>query len=173
MRRRALMLLASLPLVAGSLRFAPEPAVAADTRTSYTFQALFLLADNTGSGSLGDVPANAQKALQDASSFLPYKSYKLLDSAWIRTSFRGSARFTGPGGVSCELILNVDIAETSKERIVVHDLVVQPLTSDGTPKGRPLLTSTFSLAPGETVIVGTSRLDGPSNALVVLLTAIQ
>jgi hypothetical protein len=28
------------------------------------------------------------------------------------------------------------------------------------------------MAPGETVVVGTSRLDGPNKALVVLLTAI-
>lgn len=173
MRNRRFLLFASLPLLLCSLRFAPSPAAAADTRTSYTFQAVFLVAGNEGAGTSGDVPANAQKALRDAASFLPYKSYRLLDSAWIRTSFRGSARFAGPEGGTWEIVLHVDPAETSKDRIVVHEFTVSQLNKDGAPMGRPVLASTFSLVPGETVIVGTSKLDGPSKALVVLLTAIQ
>jgi len=170
MRHHSLPFLAALAVLLGSLA-SVGGAAAADTRTSYTFQAVFLLAEIQGEGSLEGVPANAQKALRDAASFLPYKNYRLLDLAWIRTSFKGSARFAGYGG-GCELYLTVDPAETTKDKLVVHELTVQQLTQAGTPQGRPLLSSTFSLAPGETVIVGTSRLDGTSKALVVLLTAI-
>ncbi len=171
MRHRSLRSLALLAVLLGS-RLSIGGAAAADTRTSYTFQAVFLLAEISGAGSLEGVPANAQKALRDAASFLPYKNYRLLDLAWIRTSFKGSARFAGPDGRGGELLLTVDPAETSKDKLVIHELTVQPLNVSGLAEGRPLLSSTFSLAPGETVIVGTSKLDGPGKALVVLLTAI-
>lgn len=162
--------LAALAL-AGLTLGAAAPA-AADPRPTYTFQAVFLVADMAPSGSLEGVPDNAQRALRSAASFLPYKSYKLLDSAWIRTSFKGSSRVTAPEGAYFEVFLTVDPAEKGS-RIVLNDFVLQTITKAGASYGRPLLSTTFSMELGETVVVGTSRLDGPDKALVVLLTAVQ
>ena len=41
-----------------------------------------------------------------------------------------------------------------------------------TRTNRPLLETSFGMKAGETVVVGTAKLDGPSKALVVLLSAL-
>jgi hypothetical protein len=168
LRRRTLFAFACLSLALLASRRA-----SADSRPTYTFQAVFLVADMTAGGSLESVPANAQKALRSASSFLPYKSYRLLDAAWIRTAFKGSSRVTGPDGGYFEIFLTVDPGGKSGERIVLNEFYLQTLTKAGAVYGRPLLSTTFSMELGETVVVGTSKLDGSDKALVVLLTAVQ
>ncbi len=145
----------------------------ADNRPSYTFQAVFLIADNSASGALEGVPENAQKALRSAASFLPYKSYRLLDSAWIRTAFKGSSRVTGPAENYLEVNLVVDPGGKAGSRIVINEFNLQLLLKNGAPYGRPLLSTAFSMELGETVVVGTSKLDGSDKALVVLLTALK
>jgi len=147
-------------------------AAAAEKRPSYSFQAVLLLADNQTPGSLEGVPANAQAAMRDAAKFLPYKSYRLLDLAWVRTSFKGDSRVAGPDGASYLMQVVVDPHESDGTRVVVNEFNLIELLPNGVPRPTPLLRTTFSMAPGETVVVGTSRLDGPNKALVVLLTAI-
>jgi hypothetical protein len=144
----------------------------ADERASHTFQAVFLIADNSAPGSLEGVPENAQKALRSAASFLPYKAYRLLDSAWIRTSFKGSSRVTGADGNPLEVHIIVDPNGKSETRIVINEFFLQALLKNGAPYGQPLLSTAFSMELGETVVVGTSKLDGSDKALVVLLTAL-
>ena len=162
-RRRALFAFACLSLAL----LASLPA-SADSRPTYTFQAVLLVADMTEGGSLENVPGTAQRALRSASSFLPYKSYRLLDAAWIRTAFKGSSRVTG-----FEIFLTVDPGGKSGERIVLNEFYLRALTKAGAVEGRPVLSTTFSMELGETVVVGTSKLDGSDKALVVLLTAVQ
>jgi hypothetical protein len=147
-------------------------AAAAERRPSYSFQAVLLLADNQTPGSLEGVPPNAQAAMRDAASFLPYKSYRLLDLAWVRTSFRGASRVAGPDGATYLMQVVVDPNESDGTKLVVAEFRLIELLPNGVEKPTPLLRTTFSMAPGETVVVGTSRLDGPNKALVVLLTAI-
>jgi hypothetical protein len=163
--------------VAAAIAAAPlltlSPPLRADQRPSYAFQAVFLIADNTASGSLEGVPENTQKALRSAAAFLPYKSYRLLDSAWIRTSFKGSSRVTGADGNPLEVHITLDINTKPETRIVLNEFYLQTLLRNGAPYGQPLLSTTFSMELGETVVVGTSRLDGSDKALVVLLTALK
>jgi hypothetical protein len=165
--------LVALALVALPLALLAPTSAAADSRPTYTFQAVLLIADNSAGGSLEGVPENAQKALRSAASFLPYKSYRLLDSAWIRTAFKGSSRVTGPADTYLEVNLVVDPGGKSDSRIVLNEFNLQTLLKNGAPYGRPLLSTTFSLELGETVVVGTSKLDGSEKALVVLLTALR
>ena len=164
---RPLTLVSLFALVFSAASFAAEP------RPSYTFQAVFLIADNAAGGSLEGVPENAQRALKSAASFLPYKSYRLLDSAWIRTSFKGSSRVTGADGNPLEVHLTVDVGNKSESRIVLDQFYLQSLSRNGALYGQPLLSTTFSMELGETVVVGTSKLDGSDKALVVLLTALK
>lgn len=159
--------------VAAAVLLTPSAPLRADQRPSYTFQAVFLIADSTAAGSLEGVPENAQKALRSAASFLPYKSYRLLDSAWIRTSFKGSSRVTGADGNPLEVHLTVDPNNKSESRIVLDQFYLQTLLKNGALFGQPLLSTTFSMELGETVVVGTSKLDGSDKALVVLLTALK
>jgi hypothetical protein len=56
---------------------------------------------------------------------------------------------------------------------VLNEFYLTTITKTGAVYGRPLLSTTFSMELGETVVVGTSKLDGPDKALVVLLTALR
>ena len=47
------------------------------------FSVVLVLADLQASSAQDDVPPAARRALADMKDFLPYKSYKLLDAAWI------------------------------------------------------------------------------------------
>src|SRR5436305_2581454 len=51
-----------------------------------SFQLLLLAASARTGCSAAEVPANAQKALADLRGFLPFKSYQLLDSSWLRAT---------------------------------------------------------------------------------------
>ncbi len=47
------------------------------------FSVVLVLGDLQGANVADDVPAAARKALTDMRDFLPYKSYRLLDAAWM------------------------------------------------------------------------------------------
>lgn len=47
------------------------------------FSVVLVLGDLQGASSADDVPLAARKALTDMREFLPYKSYRLLDAAWL------------------------------------------------------------------------------------------
>lgn len=176
----------------------PDPAPAAEPRwktpappsdRTFTFQLVLLAASVDGPSRFENVPANAQKALADVKDFLPYKSYQLLDLAWLRSSRNAEAQLAGPDGRTLSAQLRFYSPQGEPLRIEVQRLVVveAPLVEqmlleaprhDGAPTAiapralRPLLETSFGMRSGETVVVGTSKLDGPSKALVVLLSAL-
>jgi hypothetical protein len=47
------------------------------------FSVVLLLGDTQGGSAQDNVPVTARKALADLKDFLPYKSYRLLDTQWI------------------------------------------------------------------------------------------
>jgi len=180
---------------------AAEAPWASPTPTSgrtYTFQLVLLTASVDGPSRFENVPANAQKALSDVKDFLPYKSYQLLDLAWLRSSRNAEAQLAGPDGRTLSASIRFYSpqdeplpAEIQRQpqRIEIQRLVVveapaiesvllEAPRKDGaraatTPRAiHPLLETSFGMRVGETVVVGTSRLDGPSKALVVLLSAL-
>ena len=62
----------------------PAPAPRAESRAAtHGFSVVLVLADLQASSAPDDVPPAARRALADMKDFLPYKSYKLLDAAWI------------------------------------------------------------------------------------------
>jgi hypothetical protein len=74
------------------------------------FNVVLVLGDLDGvpSDGNGNVPTAARKALADMKDFLPYKSYRLLDSAWILSaseSTSASSRLRGPDDRDYELTL--------------------------------------------------------------------
>ena len=71
----------------------PKPGWPAAT---YGFSVVLVLGDMQGNATADNVPAAARKALADMKDFLPYKSYRLLDSAWILGSGNVSTRLRGP-----------------------------------------------------------------------------
>ena len=127
-----------------------------------------------------EVPENAQKALNDLKKFLPFKSYQLVDAAWMSATEGqiAQARLAGSNGAAYKVALRFRSTGGSEPRSLFVDafeleqeMVVQ--MKEG-PKfgGRDLINTTFSIKEGETIVVGTSKADGADGALVVLLTAV-
>ena len=166
---------------------APEATPRPSDARTYTFQLVLLVADNEGAGGFENVPPRAQKALADVRDFLPYQSYHLLDLAWLRSSGRSEAQLEGPNQEALSAAIQFNANRTT-ERLDIHRFVIvrtNPLPmmleaprKDGAPTAlappavRPLLETSFGMELGETVIVGTAKLDGPSKALVVVLSAL-
>ncbi|HYM26193.1 MAG TPA: hypothetical protein VEU08_23410 [Vicinamibacterales bacterium] len=68
------------------------------------FSVVLVLGD-LSSGSTGDVPPAARKALADMKDFLPFKGYRLLDAEWILGSRGATTRLRGADGQDYELRL--------------------------------------------------------------------
>jgi len=183
---RARVAASALPLLCALV--APAHAEEPAGRT-YTFQVVLLVAETSGPAVTEGVPASAQKALVDLREFLPYKSYRLLDLAWLRTMRSASATLAGPAGATYRVSLQFHPADGPGERLLIDGFTVTEVpiapaedvifhsdnvvTTPRPPRAvQPLLQSTFGMELGETVVVGTSKLDGPSKALVVLVSAL-
>jgi len=130
----------------------------------------------------GDLPAGARKALDDLRGFLPYRSYRLLDAAWLPTTSTVRARLVGDRGASYEAELRFRrVGALEEKQLFVDGFRLReegssPALVDEKGRDRPpreLLNTSFGLDIGETIVVGTSRVDGASDrALVILLTAV-
>jgi hypothetical protein len=85
-------------------------------RSVQGFNVVLVLGDlENGPAPADDVPVAARKALGDMKDFLPYKSYRLLDTAWILSaddSRNATSRLRGPDEREYELTLGAT-AESS------------------------------------------------------------
>ena len=183
-RARIAALALGLVLALAVRAVAAEPA-----GRTYTFQVVLLIAETSGPAVTEGVPPRAQKALVNLREFLPYKSYRLLDLAWLRTMRSANATLAGPEGATYRVSLQFHPADGPGERLLIDGFSVTELplvpredvafhSKDVSVTPRPprapqdLLNSMFGMELGETVVVGTSKLDGPNKALVVLLSAL-
>ena len=154
--------------------------------TTQGFQLLLLAAGPKASAG-PEVPEGARKALADLRGFLPYKGYQLLDSSWMRATQDKftEARVVGRQGASYDLRLRFRTAGNDELFVDSFSLsedagmlwpVSEATAKDATPRAprppRDLISTSFSLKKGETIVVGTSKIDGSDDALVVLLTAV-
>lgn len=135
-----------------------------------------------GSAPRLEVPAAARKALASISSFLPYKSYSMADAALVSATVGQSSVVIMRDPELSNTLLRLQLGPTVASREV---LVTSPesynvnvsLSELNTARpddktGRQLISTSVSVAPGETVVVGTSRIGGGRKAYVLLLTAI-
>jgi hypothetical protein len=87
------------------------------------FSVVLVLGDIQGATSADDVPPAARKALTDMRDFLPFKSYKLLDAAWLMccsTGGQGSASQMLRGPEDVEYELRLDTARFEGSRVSVR-----------------------------------------------------
>lgn len=138
------------------------------------------------SGDDAELPSDAAAALEDLRAVTSFTGFEVIDTALVRTAGRANTQL-GPLG-SFGVGLEFEGDPRRDEELLVH------LSLDYTPAGsvvdapeeaelaiplvsfgdtRSLLRSQFGIRPGETVVVGTSRLNGGDEALVALLTAIE
>ena len=62
---------------------APTPPSSRRSAVPQGFSVVLVLGDLQGTSATDDVPMAAKRALADMREFLPYKSYRLLDAAWL------------------------------------------------------------------------------------------
>jgi hypothetical protein len=175
----------------GFLEVGAEPAVQekvaralakADVSPSTQRFQLLLLSATLKSGGAGgpEIPANAEKALAELRKFLPFKSYQVVDAAWLSATEGELAqgRLAGSGGGTYSVTLRFrGAADPGAPSLFMDAFELQQnvvlQTKDGPHYDKlRLIETTFGLKEGETVVVGTSKADGGDGALVVLLTAV-
>ena len=151
--------------------------VAPETRRLLGYSIVLLLGETQGGTTTGEgLSAPARKALADIKDFLPYKSYRTLDTQWLAGAESSpndrsdTGRLRGPDNQEYDFQL-WSLGGRPHTR-AFRLLPVAPVTSLPNPLlNSVLLNTTFDIYVGETVVVGTSRLQG-DKALVVLVTAV-
>jgi hypothetical protein len=146
------------------------------------FHIALIIAENEPAASAPQsLPKGVEKAIADIRDFLPYKSYRIIDSALLRANGTGKADLKGPNGDRYSARLSFE-ASSGKGSFLIDQFALtrhQPPS----PNAKPLppniaplppeqpLVSSFRISRGETVVVGSSSL-GAGKAMVVVLTAL-
>jgi hypothetical protein len=149
---------------------------------THAFQVVLLLADRQPGGIPKELPANTQKALQDVVGFLPFTRFRVLDSGWVRTAGDGQLLLGGLGGPPIQVAL--ELGRRGGDQMYIHEFqVAAPIVPSSydpkDPKNPPhwpmrmLINTAFGIKLGETLVVGTSKLDGGDEALVALVSAVE
>jgi hypothetical protein len=174
------------------------------------FSVVLLLGDAQGNSVPDGLSAPARKALADIKDFLPFKSYRVLDTQWVAAETgpfaQAQLRLHGVDSQEYEFILKgsahpapdavegqVELATGQRfddayrsaayARINMLEDRVRSAKSSADDRAeiarlkqslvgrQSLINTSLKVAIGETVVVGTSRVQG-DKALVVLLTAV-
>ena len=135
------------------------------------FHVVLLSGSNAAGGKIqGPLPAGVEKALKDASQFLPFTSYALEDQAVVHgTGSRATVRLQSQVGGARDYTLSVNTrpSESGGDRVSVAVVLVDKTWPN--EAGREVLSTDYSARLGETVLVGTSKVKGQVS-LVLLLT---
>jgi len=163
-------LMLALPAVAQQ-----APRAEASTGT-HLFQVVVLIGSKEMAKPSTDVPDNARAAIEDIGQFLPYKSYRMVDTALIRSAGQGRGVMAGPDGR--DYIVQLRYTKTGTTgKIFVSDFELLDPSRNANPtliQANPTLIQTsFEVDLRETIVVGSSKLNGGGEALIVLFTAVQ
>lgn len=178
-----LVMLIALPLAADdseapAAQPTPNPTPKASGGRNQLFQVILLRGATTGSEEIAGLPKNAEKAVRDIRDFLPFKSYKLLDSGLLRVMDSGKTRLDGIPPQQYEVRVAYHDLPNGKLSIWDFNIVaVKPANGTPLPRGvapeaeRAVINTSFTIDIGETIVVGSSKLGG-DQALIVLFTAL-
>ncbi len=165
------------------LLFLAIPLLSAETppaRRTHLFQIVLVRGAVGGAEETVGIPKNAEKAIRDLRDFLPFRSYKMLDSGLLRIqeSDSGKVRVEGIPPQQYDVLVAARPGANGKISIwaftvtAVHSPRSTPLPPGVAPEAvRPIIDTSFSIDVGETVVVGSSKLGG-DQALIVLFTAL-
>ena len=181
-----------IPIILAALSVAPAvaraeevPAAESATTDTWLIQLVLLVGSTSGPSNLNDLPQNTRQALQDIQQFLPFKSFKVWDTALIRSASGARGILSSPLD---EYHFELDFRRVRREngagtaRLMFHNVqITEKVRSsrrkklgpgDAPPAWREIIRTSFAVQEGETIVVGSSRLNGGDEALLVLLTAI-
>ena len=195
-RFRRIALIAVLVVANGVAGLATAQEPAPETRL---IQINLLAASKSGDSDLSDLPANTRKAIEDIKDFLPFKSYRILDTSLVRAMVQedrsrpAETYISGPEGEKLQVSVSMT-AEKGGTEVLVHHFEVTPSMRDRffavTPEQQidpnapavapradlldagPFISTSFTAKVGQTVVVGSSRLNGGDEAMIVLFTAL-
>jgi hypothetical protein len=138
-----------------------------DVPRTQSFQLVILAASNKPNGDVPALYTGAQKALDDIKGFLPFKSYRILDTALIRVTQYdvAKAQVMGLSVNTYQVTLRFRTAGTEGKKLLLDVFALKDQKDDD------LIHTSYSMDVGETVVVGTSSVDGAQEALVVLMSA--
>lgn len=146
------------------------------------FHVVLLRASRTGGDDTEGLPKAAMKALGDLREFLPFKHYRLLDSELVRMGAGGMGQVSmDPYHVRFAHIRKGGKLAITSFTVLPAGAIEQPTPRAGAageldriapPAIKPLISTSFEMERGETIVVGSSRITG-GEALVVLLTAVN
>jgi hypothetical protein len=175
-----MMMTIALPLAASDNEApaAPDATPKAAGGANQLFQVILLRGATTGNSEIVGLPKNAEKAIKDMRDFLPFKSYRLLDSALLRVQDVGKSRLSGIPPQQYEVRVAYRTLPNGKLSIWEFKIVAMklpgttPLPPGVAPEAeRAIIDTSFTIALGETIVVGSSKLGG-DQALIVLFTAL-
>ena len=86
------------------------------------FSVVLVIGDTQDGQSFDELPASARRALADMKDFLPYKTYRLLDTGWMMGSLpvrSATTRMRGPGNRELELLLLALTALLQGQRVAL------------------------------------------------------
>lgn len=148
---------------------------------SRLFNVVLLVASADGTDDVQGVSKSAEKALADLRDFLPFRSYRLLDSGLMRVGAGtfGTIHLAGPSDQPLKIFLSYSGSDGRKLNVRSFGVTQEPKSTGKTlgpgeaPRAaRELMTAAFTIEVGETIVVGSSKLHDPRSALVVLVTAV-
>jgi hypothetical protein len=120
-------------------------------RSTQVFQVTLLLASVSGESS-PDLPKAARQAVDGLRDFLPYKSYKVLDFAWIRTAGVSQTQVKGPDDRSFNVVIRYDDPEENEGRIFIRNFSLED--AEDAPAG--LSPDRVFLVPSSSRLISTS-----------------
>jgi len=140
------------------------------------FGVILLQGSNTPAKNDAELPPATVKVLEEVRSFLPYKYFHLLDSSFIRSDRDASFRLNGPDKKSYTATLRFHQNHEKPNVLMVSGFEIYEVVT--TTEGEKTLRhrknhieTSFSINVGETIVVGTSRVDSDADAVIVLLSA--
>lgn len=153
-------------------------ALAANDVVPYTqiFQVVLVAAGKSGPAGTSDLPKAAAEAVADLANLLPFTSYRLIDSTWVRTTDTAEAKLSGDGHYFRMALKFRGQGGIEGAKLLVEVFRLGRYLGQSAPQGigpvEDLINTSFGLEVGETVVVGTSKLNGGDEALIALVTAV-
>jgi hypothetical protein len=121
-----------------------------------------------------DLPEDAARALDASSRLLPYKGYRLLEQGLLTTTERGKIALGDPqSGFEAQLRVEGGSDPASPLLVRAFEMTRARFEQVGEQQfRRTVIETSFTIVPGQTVVLGASHLEGGDQALVVLVTAV-
>ena len=147
---------------------APKPTAASISLRKFVFT---LAVGDVQAGAGSTFAPAAARALADLKDFLPYKRYTLLDTVYkIGLGFPG-VPMKGPDDAQKYDLITNGTGHADGKRMLVKVTLRTTSKNAEQPAYAFLIDTSFEMDLGETVVVGTSRLDG-NRALLLLVTSV-